>query len=174
MRKLIAATAFLLLVPALALAQKTGPQHTWQGYAFLGAGTGVRYCGATGCTIWHGGFGGEAFLYKGFGVGIEAGYAHWGSYDYNDAFIVSGDFSYHFRRRAARGQVDPFVVIGPSAYFPTSYGRGAAVGHLGGGVNIWLARRAALRLDIRDYVNPFNNGWPGTHAVSFRLCVTFR
>ena len=178
MKKLIAATVLLLVLPTLARPQQADPQDAWQGYAFLGAGTGARYC-ANGCgTIWHGGFGGEGFLYKGLGMGAELGYAHWGpnnfGFNYNDAFIVSGDFSYHFRRRAARGQVDPFVVIGPSAYFPTSYGRGAAVGNFGGGVNIWLARRAALRLEIRDYVNPFNNGWPGTHAVSFRFGVTFR
>jgi hypothetical protein len=177
MRKLIVATVFLLIFPTLALAQQTGPQDTWQGYAFLGAGTGARDCGVACGTIWHGGFGGEGFLYKGLGVGAEAGYFHLGPYNlnYNEGFIVSGDFSYHFRRHALRGQVDPFVLIGPSAYFPTSHGRGALVGNFGGGVNVWLARRAALRLEIRDYVNPDRfNGWPGTHSVSFRFGITFR
>jgi hypothetical protein len=165
-----------LILPTLASAQKAGPQYRWQGYAFLGAGTGARWCGYACGTIWHGGLGVEGFWYKGLGVGAEAGYAHWGPYNfnYNEAFILSGDFSYHFRRRAARGQVDPFVVIGPTSYFPTNHGRGAAVGNFGGGVNVWLARRAALRLEIRDYVNPRDNGWPGTHSVSFRIGVTFR
>ncbi len=177
MKKLMVATVLLLILPTLALAQQSGPQDEWQGYAFLGAGTGMRYCAATSCTIWHGGIGGEGFLYKGLGVGAEAGYYHSGPYNfnYNEGFIVSGDFSYHFRRRALPGQVDPFVLIGPSAYFPTSHGRGALVGNFGGGVNVWLARRAALRLEIRDYVNPdMYNGWPGTHSVSFRFGITFR
>jgi hypothetical protein len=176
MRKLIVATVFLLIFPTLTLAQQTGPQDNWQGYAFLGAGTGARDCFPCG-TIWHGGFGGEGFLYKGLGVGAEAGFFHAGpSYNYSktEGFIVSGDFSYHFRRRALRGQVDPFVLIGPTAYFPTSHGRGALVGNFGGGVNVWLARRAALRLEIRDYVNPRENGWPGPQSVSFRFGITFR
>lgn len=180
MKKLIVAAVLLLVLPTLALAQQPAPQDAWQGYAFLGAGTGARYC-AYGCgTIWHGGFGGEAFLHKGLGVGAEAGFAHWGpnnfGFNYNDAFIVSGDFSYHFRRRALRGQLDPFVLIGPSAYFPTNHGRGLLAGNFGGGVNFWLSRRAALRLEIRDYVNPNSdlNGWPGPHSVSFRFGITFR
>ncbi|MEJ2008839.1 MAG: hypothetical protein P8Z30_11905 [Acidobacteriota bacterium] len=86
----------------------------------------------------------------------------------------SGDFSYHFRRRAAIGQSDPFVEIGATGYFPTDYGRGAAAGNFGGGVEIWMARHAGVRLGVRDYVNPYVSDFPGTHSVSFRFGITFR
>jgi hypothetical protein len=175
MKKLIAVAVLLLILPTLARAQVASPRYVWQGYAFLGAGTGARACGSYCGAVWHGGAGLESFWYKGLGIGGEVGYAHWGPY-YNDAFVLSGDFSYHFRRRAVRGQVDPFVVIGSSAYFPASQGRGATAGNFGGGANVWLTRRLALRLEVRDYVNPNAsvNGWPGTHSVSFRVGVTFR
>ncbi|HET7214708.1 MAG TPA: hypothetical protein VFL79_14035 [Terriglobia bacterium] len=175
MKKLIAAAVFLLLLPTLALAQTTDPQDAWQGYAFFGAGTAARDCENC-ATILHTGFGGEGFFYKGLGAGAEIGYARWGPNNFlnNEAFILSGDLSYHFGRRALRGQVDPFVLIGPSAYLPTSHGRGALVGNFGGGVNVWLAQHAALRLEIRDYVNPSENGWPGPHSASFRFGITFR
>ncbi|HXH49488.1 MAG TPA: hypothetical protein VNM47_09095 [Terriglobia bacterium] len=176
MKKLMVVTVLLWVLPTPALAQKAGLEYGWQGYTFLGAGTGARYCGQWCGTIWHVGFGGEGFLYKRLGLGAEAGYFHSGPYNfnYNEGFIVSGDFSYHFRRNAGRGQVDPFVLVGPTAYFPTSHGRGALVGNFGGGFNVWLARHAALRLEIRDYANPRDNGWPGPHSVSFRFGVTFR
>jgi hypothetical protein len=112
-------------------------------------------------------------LYKGLGVGAEVGYARWKRYD-GDAWIVSGDFSYHFRRSAPRGGVDPFVLGGITGFFPTSTGRGAPAGNFGGGVNVWLTEHAALRLEVRDHVNTVAGDYPGPHYVSFRFGVTFR
>jgi hypothetical protein len=171
MRNLIKAAVLSLVVPTLALAQNTDHQYRGQGYFFFGLGTGTVYISRQ--VIEQVGFGGEGFLYKGFGLGAEAGYAHWGAYT-NQAWIASGDVSYHFRRSAARGRADPFVLIGATGFFPTSEGRGAPAGDFGGGVNIWLRQRAALRLEVRDYVNPEDNDYPSTHYVSFRVGLTFR
>jgi hypothetical protein len=172
MKRLIATVGLLLVVSMLASAQNTDHEYRGQGYLFFGLGITPRPS-CLGCgVIKHIGFGGEGFLYKGFGVGAEVGYAHWGP----DAWIGSGDMSYHFRRSAARRRVDPFVLIGVTGYFPTSEGRGAPAGNFGGGVNLWLREHAAMRLEVRDHVNPLyaNNGWLGIHYISFRVGVTFR
>ncbi len=176
MKKLIATAGLLLVLPMFASAQEADHQYRGQGYFFFGLGTAGIYVSRR--AIEHIGFGGEGFLYKGVGAGAEAGYAHWGSYPYQyqkDGWIASGDVSYHFRRSAPHGGVDPFVLIGVTGYFPTSEGRGAPAGNFGGGVNIWLRERAALRLEVRDHVNPDDsNGWPGVHYISFRVGLTFR
>jgi hypothetical protein len=171
MIKFIATAVLLLTVPAPALAQNRDHQYRGQGYFYLGLGTGTVYVSHQ--FIEQVGFGGEGFLYKGFGVGGEAGYAHWGEYT-NQAWLASADVSYHFRRSAALGRTDPFLLAGATGYFPTSEGRGAPAGNFGGGVNIWLRQRAALRLEVRDYVNPENNDYPSTNYVSFRVGLTFR
>jgi len=174
MRRIIATAVMLLVLPTLALAQNTDRQYRCQGYFFFGLGTGSVYVSRQ--VIEQVGFGGEGFLYKGFGVGGDAGYAHWGGSEQSShqAWIAAGDVSYHFRRSAALGRVDPFVLAGATGFFPTSEGRGAPAGNFGGGANIWLGQRAALRLEVRDYVNPENNDYPGANYVSFRIGLTFR
>ena len=97
MKRLIAIAALLLMVPALASGQNTEHPYRGQGYLFLGFGTGTG--GGYLPVVKQLGFGGEGFLYKGLGVGAEAAYANWGGY-YNEAWIGSGDISYHFRRHA--------------------------------------------------------------------------
>jgi hypothetical protein len=175
MKAFIATVALLFVIPTFAPAQTEEHWYRGQGYFFFGVGTGTVY--VTRHVIEHVGFGGEGFLHKGLGIGAEAGYAHWGSppYDVTAGWVASVNASYHFRRRAPVGGVDPFVLIGVMGYFPTSVGRGAPAGNFGGGANIWLRQHAALRLEVRDHVNPDDsNGWPGTHYVSFRVGLTFR
>ncbi len=170
MRKLITTVALLLAVPALASAQNANHQYRGQGYFFFGLGTATG--GYINPFIEHVGGGGELFVYKGLGMGAEAGYAHWGR-GCDQAWIASGDVSYHFRRSTRRGGVDPFVLIGVTGYFPTSQGRGEPAGNFGGGVNLWLAEHAALRLEVRDHV-PNYDMTNGNHYISFRIGVTFR
>jgi hypothetical protein len=177
MKKLMATVALLLMVPALASAQDRDHQSRGQGYFFFGLGTGTQ-CGGWGqfrpgyCphpVFNQAGGGGEGFLYKGLAFGAELGYASClASY-----LIASADFSYHLRRRAARG-VDPFVLGGPSllAHTPLGQGGGAAAGNFGGGANLWLAKHAALRVEFRDVVSA--NFWPYSNYLSFRVGVTFR
>ena len=180
MKRLVAVAALLAIMPAWASAQSPAQSSAQspaqsndhpsggQGYFFFGLGDAPNWR-----RIVHVGGGGEGFLYKGLGVGAEVGYARWKRYD-GDAWIVSGDFSYHFRRSAPRGGVDPFVLGGITGFFPTSTGRGAPAGNFGGGVNVWLTEHAALRLEVRDHVNTVGTDYPGPHYVSFRFGVTFR
>jgi hypothetical protein len=174
MRTLIAKAALLLMVPALASAQSEDHRYRGEGYFFFGWGPDTsRYHR----LVEHTGFGGEGFLYKGFGVGMEVGYAHWAPRtDENDAWIASGDVSHHFRRNAPRGRFDPFVLIGVTGFFPTSVGRGVKAGNFGGGVDLWLTEPVAMRFEVRDHVNQGSafNLWPGTHYISFRIGLTFR
>jgi len=172
MKELIATAALLFMVPALALAQNVDHSYRGQGYFFFGMGTGMPSYYHP--LILHVGGGGEGFLYKGLGFGAEAGYASWGGY-YNKAWIASGDFSYHFRRHARRGGVDPFVLGGISFVGPTMVGggRGSPAGNFGGGANLWLAEHAALRFEFRDIVGA-TQFWPYSHYISFRVGMTFR
>jgi hypothetical protein len=160
-------------MPALALAQNADHRYRGQGYFFFGLGTAATY--GYRHVIEHVGGGGEGFLYKGFGMGGEAGYAHWGRGEFAQAWVGSVDGSYHFRRSAPRGGVDPFVLVGATGYFPTSHGeRGSPAGNFGGGVNLWLKAHAALRLEVRDHVTSGGGFGPQNHYVSFRVGVTFR
>jgi hypothetical protein len=170
MKRLIVAAALLLIVPAMASAQNANPPYRGQGYFFFGLGTWTpSYVHP---VIKQVGFGGEGFLYKGLGVGAEASYASWRTH--STAWIGSGDFSYHFRRNAARLQVDPFVLGGVSIVGPTEVGggRGSPAGNFGGGANLWLAQHAALRFDFRDVVGA--SFWGYSHVIAFRIGMTFR
>jgi len=170
MKKLIATAALLLMMPALASGQNADHPYRGQGYLFFGLGTGVP--GTP--FLENVGGGGEGFLYKGFGFGGEAGYAHLGEYEFSGAWIGSADFSYHFGRHAARRGIDPFVLGGLSVVGPTQKGggRGAPAGNFGGGANLWLAEHAALRLEFRDVVG--SDFWPYDHVLAFRVGLTFR
>jgi len=171
MGKLIAIAALLLVAPALVLAQDTDHRYRGQGYLFFAWGTGTpSYVHP---LILHVGGGGEGFLYKGLGFGAEAGYANWGA-RFAKAAIASGDFSYHFRRHARRGGVDPFALIGASFVGPTQAGggRGSPAGNIGGGANLWLKEHAALRIEFRDVIGA--QYWAFSNYVSWRVGVTFR
>jgi hypothetical protein len=161
------------MVPALASAQNAEQKYRGQGYFFFGWGTGTSSYFHP--LILHVGGGGEVFLYKGLGFGAEAGYASLGTRDVK-ACIASGDFSYHFRRHARRGGVDPFLLGGASFVGPTEgeAGRGSAAGNFGGGANVWIAKHAALRFEFRDIVGATHRFWAYSHYISWRVGMTFR
>ena len=171
MKRLIATAALLLVVPMLASAQ-TADQTHGQGYVFFGLGTSVGGRSYQVPAVKQVGLGGERFLYEGLGLGADVGYARWGGGYESEALIASGDVSYHFRRHAARGGVDPFLLIGVTGFFPTSTGRGSPACNFGGGVNLWVTEHAALRLEARDHV--YGSYIPGNQYLSFRVGVTFR
>ncbi len=173
----------------LASAQASGHQYWGEGYGFFGFGWGERavYNGptppplptqplaTTHPAIEHFGGGGELFLYKEVGAGLDIGYSRWGSRPDQKLWIGSGDLSYDFRRDASRGKVDPFVLGGIGGFFPTSEGRGVAVGDFGAGANFWFWQRTALRVEVRSYVNPTSDvGYPGSYEIEVRVGFTFR
>ena len=184
MKKLTAIAVLLLMVPSLASAQNTDHRDPGQGYLFFGVGAGiipggntymprgVEYVYPVDIRVQQLGLGGEAFLHKGLGAGGEVSHASWAGN--NAAWIGSGDFSYHFRRHAPRGGVDPFVLGGVSIVSATEAGTGRAspAGNFGVGADVWLAKHAALRFECRDVVGA--NSWSFSHVVSFRVGVTFR
>lgn len=173
MKGLIATFAFVMMAASFAPAQDVEPHYRGQGYVYYGIGTGLGsvYSQAPVNQV---GFGGEGFVYKGFGLGGEVGYAHWGR-GFAQAWIGSVDASYHFGRSAARGGIDPFVLGGFSLFGPTSRGggRGSPGGNFGGGINLWLAKHAALRFEARDHA-PGSGYIPGNQYLSYRVGVTFR
>jgi hypothetical protein len=90
-KRLIATAVLLLMALAMASAQNEDTPYRGQGYFFVGLGPGTSsYLQSP--LIVHGGGGGEGFLYKGLGLGAEAGYARWSIYP-NSAWIASGDIS---------------------------------------------------------------------------------
>jgi len=120
------------------------------------------------------GLGGEVFGRRGFGMGAEVGYAgqDW-SFSGNGVGVGSLNASYHFLGTKNYRKVEPFLSGGYSLYFGdrTAFQHGL---NLGGGVNIWVVKHAALRLEIRDQeqINYFHSQL--TRFVAFRVGMTFR
>ena len=178
MKKFIATLALLLMVPGFASAQKSeDPHYRGEGYFFFGVGpgiiacTGVFTCGpTTRQVVKHVGFGGQGFLHKGLGLGMELGYARWWA-DGEEAGIGSVNLSYHLRRTAAHTRVEPFVLWGYTLMFRRSEFHN--VTNFGGGVNLWMAKHAALRFEVRNYT-PVNIPRGYQNFVEFRVGLTFR
>jgi hypothetical protein len=122
------------------------------------------------------GFGGEVLIHKGVGVGVELGYAapNW-SFDGNGVGVGSIDASYHFFGNRSRKRVEPFATGGYSLYFGDRTATQTGF-NLGGGVNLWVIKHAALRLEVRHQggINYFDGFSPFTHYVAFRVGMTFR
>jgi hypothetical protein len=127
------------------------------------------------------GFGGEVLIGKGIdkalGVGVELGYAGPGwSFDGNGAVGVGSiDASYHFLGKKNRRKVEPFATGGYSLYYGQRTTTQSGY-NLGGGVNLWVIKHAALRLEVRYQggINYFDGFSPFTHYVAFRVGMTFR
>jgi hypothetical protein len=196
MRKLKATTVLLLMAPALALAQNADNPYRTQGYIFIApivsntqytfnwAYFGVVLPPGTpppADLFFHArggvntGFGGEVFVYKGLGAGVEAGYAasNWSFNGNNGLGVVSMDASYHFFSKKNHRRIEPFAVGGYSLYF--GYRTDTQNGfNIGGGVNLWVAKHAALRLEIRDqeHIHYFHRTF--TRFAAFRVGMTFR
>ncbi len=89
MKRLIATIASMLMAPVLLPAQNANPRYAGQGYIVFGFGTGTGVY--THPLMWQVGGGGEGFLYKGLGVGAEAGIVFWtGGAWPDDAVTASG------------------------------------------------------------------------------------
>src|SRR6266568_7060845 len=164
----IGAAGLLLLLPLLAAGQ-TSDQHRGQGYLFVGQG-------ASSPATAHVGFGGEGFVHKGLGAGVELGYlGEWSDFSGNGLGVGSADLSYHFRPSPQHPKVEPFVSGGYTLFFLHGHTSGV---NFGGGINIWLKEHAALRLEVRDdaYGEDIHRRAPVVpqHFVTFRIGLTFR
>jgi hypothetical protein len=196
MRKVITIAALLLALPLVARAQDAGYQYHGQGYGFLGyapahgeyvlpGSPAQQLSGSTGARQF--GFGGELLVAKGIGVGGEISNSTQ-SYEGSglNTWIGSINASYHFGPSTKKRKVEPFVTGGYTFYYVANvdlYHENG--GNVGGGVNIWLSRLAALRLEMRDDIGgqflsvEFQSGGnyflrSSQHLVSLRIGVTFR
>jgi hypothetical protein len=197
MKTIITLAAVLILAPAWAMAQAAEDQYGAQGYFFIGPiVSNTRYVlnPAYSGTVFplgeqppadynlheyggvNAGFGGEALVYKGLGVGAEASYAgaDWSFGGGEAVGIGSVDASYHFFGKRNRRRLEPFVTGGYSLYFGdrTRFEHGY---NMGGGVNFWVLKHAALRFEVRDqgHVN-YGGSSAFTNFAAFRFGMTFR
>ena len=197
MKKLIAAVALLLTVPALGSAQIADHQYHGEGYWFFAgatSGTASFQSGSSTTSLRSGsvsnspqfGGGGEGFVYKGLGLGGEflRSTQSWEGSTL-DTWIGSVNVSYHTRPSTKNRRLEPFVTGGYTFFYVSNITLPHANGgNFGVGVNIWLMRHTALRLEIRDDVGGRSLSAEfepeGTyylrsqHLVGFRIGVTFR
>jgi hypothetical protein len=199
MKKLIATVGLLLTAPALLWAEKADDSLQGQFYFFTApivsntrysvnpAYYGVVFTSgeplpanyqltAVGGT--NTGFGGEILIHKGVGVGVELGYAgsDWRFDGKGSALGVGSlDASYHFFGNKSRRKVEPFATGGYSLYYGERTTTQSGF-NLGGGVNLWAVKHAALRLEVRYQggINGFHGYSQFTHYVAFRVGMTFR
>jgi len=152
---------------ALSLAAGTArAQGSATGYVFGATGQ-LRFEDFS-VTTFHAGGGGEYLIGGLVGVGAEIGYLaptrDWGE----GIGVFSTNGSLHFRRT---GKVIPYVTAGYSMLFDTLDDRLNAF-NVGGGVNYWFARRAGLRLELRDHIHSADG--TALHWWGFRFGVSFR
>jgi hypothetical protein len=166
MRLLIAASALLVAFPMVASAQ-TGKQHKGEGFVFFGSGV-----TADGEGTVHFGGGGQGFVYRGLGLGAEIGYlAPWSSF--NDGVAAGAvNLSYHLLPRSEDKKVEPFMTAGYLVYARAGVSSGF---NWGGGVSLWLGKRAGLRLEVRDQFDRGHSDYfQSSHVIDFRVGLTFR
>ena len=175
MRQFIGIVALALAFPLASIAQQPEYHHWAQGYFVIGFGKGTPFSYSP--SIGQVGGGGEGFLYKGLGLGGEVGYLTGVGRAPDAAWSASGDLSYHFGRNRRRGKLDPFLLGGISyvgAVGIAAWGSGgSAASNFGGGANLWISERAALRIEFRDIARA-TDFWIYHHYLSWRIGVTFR
>jgi len=114
----------------------------------------------------HFGGGGELYLYKGLGIGVEVGYLG-ATQDLGEGIgIFSANGLYNFSRGDRK--VQPFVTGGYSLAFRS--GTLNAI-NFGGGVHYWFSRKVGLRLEFRDHLSPSyadEHLWQGRIGFDFR------
>lgn len=191
MKKLIATAALLFVVPMFASAQNADHQPQGLGYVFFGAGSHKM-----GLTT---GFGGEGYVSKGLGGGVEVGTAGLGrSTNGNSNWIGVGsaDLSYHLFSKKIQGSAAPFVAGGYTIFFgqdvflqypgPPSSGPVPGRGNftngfnVGGGIDIFASKHAGVRFNVRYNAHGGRILWASFPSlaqfsfVAFRIGMTFR
>lgn len=159
MRFFLGMLACTVIFPMVAAAQRT------TGYWFLAPGAATA-AGHSSATL-HMGGGAEFSIWKGISAGVEGGaVANTRNYTGTVQGVGSVNGYYHFlRTRGSR--FDPFVTGGYSLLFR----RGTAnLANYGGGLNYWIWKTAAFRLEVRDHV--YGNS-PTLHYWGVRFGMSF-
>ncbi len=171
MKTTIAIAIVMMMAPASAMAQNPDKSSRGEVYFFGGlfASKSIGYPSVPAGGV-NAGFGGDLFLDKRWAVGAEAGYAN--ASNYYSLGTGSIDLSCHFLGHQNRRKIDPFVTGGYSIYYGN---RGANSGYnFGGGVNFWVAKHVASRLEIRDNGHSEPQFAGIGNFAAFRAGVTFR
>ena len=157
----------LLAWPLSASAQERNLSRG-QGYVFFAAGVGNIGPGTANMQF---GGGGEGFIYRGLGMGVEISPVMPWSTPSNLGvadFVIglgSANVSYHILPATNEHAVEPFLTAGYSLFFRA----GAFHGYnAGGGINVWLNKKKAIRFEAREHRSR------NYHTLGFRLGVTFR
>jgi len=177
MKRSIAAVALLLVAPALVRATYADNSVQGQFYLFIAPILTNTQYGNTGTSQGgnNTGFGGEVLIYRGVGVGMDLGYAgNWSFSGTGSALGVgSADATYHFLGNKSSKNIEPFLTGGYSLYFgERTFTRSGF--NLGGGVNLWLTRHVAPRLEIRYQGGIDYFGSQYREYAAFRFGLTFR
>ena len=155
----------MAVVPALILlsvasADRLNAQTVSSGFVYGGATFGKRLDGAG-----RFGVGVDFRVAPQFDLGVEIGTIH----KKDVGVLASGNLTYHFSRPSrSREEWDPFLSGGVSG--ARISGVGGLYLNLGAGVNYWLWRRFALRVEFKGYPGGQDLGG----FAEFRFGVTFR
>lgn len=162
MKRIPIPVVLLILFPGPAGAGQQAVPHRGQGYVFWGPG------GANNeAAIQHLGAGGEVCLWKGLGVGAEIGYLSPMRSLGDGAGVLSVNGLYDFGR-TRQLRLSPFVTGG----YSLAFGGGVANAvNVGGGLHLWLGRRAGLRFELRDHFVPT---YSRVHVWEARVGLDFR
>jgi hypothetical protein len=182
------------------LASAQDADHVYHGegyffYAGAASGTASFQSGSSTTSLQSGsstasrqyGGGGECLVNKGLGLGGELlrSTQSWEGATL-DTWIGSANVYYHFGDSTKNRKWEPFVTGGYTFFYVSNIGfphdNG---GNFGLGINIWLKKHTALRLEIRDDVGgrdlsaefePEGTYYlrSSQHLVGFRIGVTFR
>ncbi len=169
MKKLIATAGLLLVTPMFTSAQEPDHQYRAKGYGFIAQERTLGFAA---------GGGGEASIYKRFGLGgdfVKAA-SHFGEH------MLSGNLYYGL---PSTRDFEPFVTAGVTLFIIPNTELGHVYGwNFGFGANCWLTKHAAMRLEFRDSIGggsispifPFFNTYYTTpnNVASFRIGVAFR
>jgi len=118
----------------------------------------------------HIGAGGEGFIYKGLGLGVEIGPMgplSTSGLGWSD-FVVglgSANLSYHLLPATSERKLEQFVTAGYSLFFRAGISQGYNAGF---GFNRWLKRNVAMRFEVRRHFS-YQRQFTG-----FRVGLTFR
>lgn len=112
------------------------------------------------------GGGGDWFIYKGLGVGVDLGYQFARREPGDGVGLASLNGAYHFVDPSRLGKLVPFVTAG--------YAIGFRSGHLsmfnyGGGAKYWFHRRIGFRAELRDF-----RARGGQYMLALRFGLAFR
>ena len=144
-------------------AQPAAAQAFGQGFVYGGPTT--VYEGSDAARLSTFGGGGEILARNGAGASFDYSLLRIDRASVNQ---VSADAIYQ-KPLAATSAVSLFAVGGYSGFFSSG---GTAHGlNFGGGANLWMSPRVALRIEVRDNVLTTEGN---TQAVSVRFGVTFR